>query len=103
MMSYVSLIDATLITLVLVSGMILWKTVSFLKKLDKNKVYYTLLITLIIAIIIEYRGVYLLNKWQYSSLMPVIFGVGLSPLVQLAITGLISFFIVQRLLYFKIL
>jgi len=34
-----------------------------------------------------------LGRWQYTSKMPLIFGVGLSPLLQLAITGSLGLFI----------
>lgn len=35
------------------------------------------------------------GKWDYASEMPVVFGIGLAPLVQLAILSLISVYIVK--------
>ena len=48
------------------------------------------LLGLITAIIIEIRGVYLLNRWSYNELMPIIFGIGLTPLIQIVITTLLA-------------
>ncbi len=33
-------------------------------------------------------------RWEYSQQMPIIFGVGVTPLLELAITGIISFAII---------
>jgi len=32
-----------------------------------------------------------LKRWEYSKQMPTIFGVGLTPLLELAVTGVITF------------
>ena len=53
---------------------------------------------LVVAVIIEYRAVYIYERWSYNLKMPTIYGIGLSPLVQLSITGLISLWIVGRLI-----
>ena len=36
------------------------------------------------------------GRWKYSKEMPVIFGVGITPLLQLAFTGVISIYIVSH-------
>ena len=33
------------------------------------------------------------KKWQYADTMPILFGVGVTPLVQLALTGVYSLYI----------
>ncbi len=53
---------------------------------------------LVIAAIIEYRAVYIYERWSYNPKMPTILGIGISPLIQLSITGLISLWIVVRLI-----
>lgn len=59
--------------------------------LPKRKHYFIFLIFgIILAIFIEIKGVYILNKWSYSSSMPTLFGLGISPLLQLAITSSLS-------------
>ncbi len=45
---------------------------------------------LLFAIFIEVRAVFFENRWEYSSLMPTIFGIGISPLIQLVITGILA-------------
>jgi hypothetical protein len=56
---------------------------------------YSLIIVmgLAVAVFIEMRNLGV--AWNYNSLMPTVFGIGLSPLVQLALTFLISMWIVK--------
>jgi hypothetical protein len=44
---------------------------------------------------VEYVSVNFLHIWAYTSGMPMLFMVGLSPLLQLSITGLVSIFIAR--------
>ena len=50
-------------------------------------------LTMVFAAIDE---VYSLRKgrWKYSTAMPTVFGVGLTPLIELGVTGLLALFIV---------
>ncbi len=34
------------------------------------------------------------GKWEYSAAMPIVFSVGITPLIQLALTGLLSIYII---------
>ncbi len=97
LMSYVSTIDALLILLgyfiiSLKSGF------SWPNNRNKNNYITFSVIVFIFALWIEYRGVYILKKCSYNELMPILFGFGLSPLIQLITTGLLTFFISKRLL-----
>lgn len=38
-----------------------------------------------------------LGRWAYTSTMPTIFGIGISPLIQLALTGILSLMIIKYL------
>lgn len=38
-----------------------------------------------------------LGRWQYTASMPLIFGVGLTPLLEIALTGLIAVWLVAAL------
>lgn len=40
------------------------------------------------AVIIEVKDIYIFEQWAYSDAMPIVFGLGVSPLLQLAVTGL---------------
>lgn len=42
-----------------------------------------------------------LGRWEYTQAMPTLFGIGISPLIQLALTGVISLFLSRK--FFKIL
>ena len=37
------------------------------------------------------------GRWSYSAFMPTIFGIGISPLFQLLVTGWISLFITRKI------
>jgi len=41
---------------------------------------------------VEYLYVYILHAWSYTPAMPLLFGVGLTPLLQIAATGLVAVF-----------
>jgi hypothetical protein len=56
------------------------------------------LVGLVVAAVIEYRAVYLMGIWAYNSYMPTIFGIGVSPLVQLSITGILAIVLTGKLL-----
>ncbi len=99
MIGYVAIVDASLIVVMYAVIAILWKNFSWIKQMNKKQNYTFITIGLIIAVIIEYKGVFLQQKWSYSSLMPTIFGIGLSPLLQLSITGMLVLFITRGLLY----
>lgn len=45
---------------------------------------------IILAAGIEYVSVYVQGRWAYLPAMPTVFGIGISPLFQLAVTGLIA-------------
>lgn len=93
--------------LVATLGDLFWITVVFAAVSLKNKGFkwvdkpswidYGLIIILglIIAVFIELNGVGG-GRWAYNSLMPTIFGIGLTPLIQLATTAIISLWLVKK-------
>lgn len=54
-----------------------------------------------VAAVIEYRAVFVDHRWTYSPIMPTVFGIGLSPLIQLSATGLMSIWLAKAVLYGK--
>jgi len=54
------------------------------------------LLGLIIAAFIEIINLNL-GRWKYTAVMPTFFGIGISPLIQLAFTGIISLIIIKKL------
>lgn len=95
MIIYASFVDAFFISLIFVVGCFIFGK-QWLKYYNRLKISYTIIFAVIIATIIEIKAFYF-NQWSYTELMPTIFGLGLSPLVQLAITGIIVFKIVKNL------
>tara|TARA_Y100000310_G_C20651084_1_gene799505 strand:+ start:1055 stop:1483 length:429 start_codon:yes stop_codon:yes gene_type:complete len=90
--------DAIIITIIFI-------IISFKNK-DKNlkwinkpkKLDYIIMIIsgLIVAIFIELRALRI-ERWAYKPIMPTILGIGLSPLLQLATTGILTILILTFL------
>jgi hypothetical protein len=96
LISYASLIDAICIAFIFLAGCFIFRKV-WMKPYDKKQILFTAVIGIIIAVVIEERAL-ISHRWSYTALMPTIFGIGVSPLVQLAITGVLSIIITSRIL-----
>lgn len=112
----VSFVDAGILTAVFLVGFLVWPSETSLaspakrakggkewnwlnttlRKSDFLRLAYFLVATISIAIWIEIKGVYILGEWSYLPTMPTIFGLGLSPLLQLSTTGFLSFWILKK-------
>jgi len=98
MVLYASSIDALLILGVFCVGCLFFKGDCWLEHYRGKELLFTILLGLGIATIIEVKALFF-EQWSYTTLMPTIFGIGLSPLVQLAVTGALSMFITSKLFY----
>lgn len=98
MLLYVSAIDSLIILLIYLFVAVLWRDMLWLGKMNVKQAITACLAGLIIAAVIEYRKVAVLKEWSYTLLMPTIFGIGLSPLLQLSTTALLTFWVVRKLL-----
>jgi hypothetical protein len=76
-----------------VSRKLLW-----VSRREKRWALAFVLIGLVVAAVIEYRAVYLESIWAYNPYMPTLFGIGVSPLVQLSVTGMLAIAITEKLL-----
>lgn len=97
MIGYVSLVDALLLIGIFAVGVLIWKNFFWFKDINKKKYWYIIASAIAIAIAIEVKGVYIFNQWSYNELMPTVFGIGISPLLQLAVTGLISVLLIRKI------
>ncbi len=97
MMWYVSVMDGLSVLFLYVVTGFLFKNFFWIKTLQNTRLALFAGLALLLAALIEYRGVYLQARWSYNGLMPVVFGIGLSPFVQLAITGVVALWITRRL------
>ncbi len=96
LISYVSIIDS-LIILLMYSVVGLFYGSLWMEEIERTSFYLFLVLGLIVAAFIEYKAIFVLNKWSYTELMPTIFGIGFSPLIQLSFTGLLTILIVRKL------
>ncbi len=96
MMTHMSLMDAVTILGIYLAVAFFEKNLLWLKNFNKKNIVVFFVLGLIVAVLAEFNSVYLTKEWQYNSYMPIIFGIGLSPLVQLSITGLLSIWLAKR-------
>lgn len=88
MMTRVSLTDAALLLVIAVTGAVVWRDRQWLLHRDTRRQWYLIGAALLLAAIIEIKAVFLWQQWSYTTLMPTFFGLGVSPLLQLAATGI---------------
>jgi len=98
MVLYASFIDALLIFGIFCAGCMLFKGDCWLENYKGKEFAFTIALGILIAAIIEIKAIFL-EQWRYTALMPTFLGIGLSPLVQLGITGALSMFITSKLFY----
>jgi len=97
MIFYAASIDAIILFFMLLVGALVWRNKEWFAVMDYKKYLYFIITAIAAAVFMEVRAVYFLHSWSYSNLMPIVFGVGLSPLTQLALTGLLSIWLVRVL------
>ncbi len=101
MISYVAGVDGLLILAMYLFMAVGLREMLWLQEMNKKQGCAVFLLGMVIAAMIEYRKVFLVKAWKYSPLMPTIFGIGLSPLLQLSMTGTLALWLTRRLLYQK--
>lgn len=99
MINYVSIVDCFVILGIYVFVGIIWKEMFWLRKMNRMHGYAVFIAGILIAAVIEYRNVIMLKVWNYNQFMPTMFGIGISPLFQLSITGLLACWITGRIFY----
>jgi|SRR3989344_4103047 len=96
---YIHLVIASLTDMTILLGIFIIvslknKSFKWIKNPSKLDYLFVAFVALVVAIIIEIINLNL-GRWEYKDLMPTIFGIGISPLIQLALTGIISLFIMR--------
>ncbi len=94
---YATSVDAVLIVAIYGLVSLVSRNMRWFEEKKKTPLILFILLGLITAVFIEIRAVYFQNRWSYSSLMPMVLGIGLSPLIQLAITGLLATRVTQNI------
>ena len=85
----VTLKDALMVVIIYLAIAVLLKNWNWPKGFNKGWIF--LWITLPVwQGIVEYYSAYVYNRWEYSDLMPLIFGIGISPLLQMLLLPTIA-------------
>ncbi len=87
-------IDGILITLIFLINIFLKKDFNWINKPKKRDYYLLAFLGLLFAATIEIKSK-VFNSWNYNEYMPLIFGIGISPLIQLAVTGILTLKIIR--------
>lgn len=101
MVTVVSGADASLIVGIYLMVSLLWRNALWLRMFAGKQIVTSALIGVVLALAIEYRHMTVLKTWTYGPLMPTLFGIGISPLIQLSTTGIIAFWFTRRMLYIR--
>ncbi|HLC81760.1 MAG TPA: hypothetical protein VJH68_03815 [Candidatus Nanoarchaeia archaeon] len=73
------------------------RNVNWIKNSGKSDYLKVVFLGLAIALAIEIINLNL-ERWEYTVAMPTLFGIGISPLVQLAVTGVVSLMLIKQIM-----
>lgn len=86
---FASFADVIIISIIFLIVSLKNKNLDWIKKPAKLDYLLIIILGLLVAIFIE-LGALKLGQWAYTEIMPTIFGIGLTPLVQLFVTAILS-------------
>ena len=72
------------------------RNLSWIDKPKKSDYIHLVILGIITSALIETINLNL-GRWEYKLIMPTIFGIGISPLIQLAVTGVFSLIIIKKI------
>ena len=99
MMLHVSSVDSLIVLGLYLLVSICSRDLFWIKRFSRGPVSVFAIAGLVVAAAIEYRAVFYDNRWLYKKAMPTLFGIGLSPLVQLSVTGLLAAWLTKEIFY----
>jgi len=99
MLLYVTTIDGLIIDALYLGVAVVSRRLFWIKPLLKRHQFAFACGGCAVAALIEYRAVFVVHRWAYKPAMPTVFGIGLSPLIQLIATGLLSIWLARAVLY----
>ena len=98
MMNYVSAMDSLAVLIIYLMTAILWRDWLWLENIRRGQLLTAFVIGVILAWLIEYFNVFVHHEWNYKQEMPLIFHVGVSPLIQLSVTSLMAFIFTRKIM-----
>lgn len=101
MMLHVSSVDGLIVLGLYLFVSICWRDLFWIERSGRAPVITFAIAGLAVAAAIEVRAVFYYHKWIYKAAMPTLFGIGLSPLIQLSVTGLFAAWLTREILYGK--
>jgi hypothetical protein len=99
MLLYVSLMDGLIISGVYLGIGLIWWNLLWVKNVTIVRILSFAFGGMGVAAIIEHLAIFHDQRWDYKEEMPTVLGIGVSPLVQLSITGLLAVWLTRELLY----
>ena len=90
-----SFTDAIIILAIFIIVSLKNKNLNWLNKPSRLDYALIIILSLLIAIAIETWALNI-GRWAYNNFMPTIFGIGLTPLIQLAVTSLVALWMVRK-------
>ncbi len=96
-MFYASFFDMIIIFLCFLFGGFIWDNFDWYKKINFIKILFIFTFLLSFATFIEVRAIFIMDRWAYNSSMPTIFGIGVSPLLQLPVCFFFSLFVLRKI------
>lgn len=101
MLIYVSSVDGLMVLGLYLSVSIVWLKLFWITLFMKRQLLVFAFLGVAAAAIVEYLSIFHYHRWMYKKNMPTVFGIGISPLFQLSITGLLAVWLTRELLYGK--
>lgn len=95
---YTSIIDASIILAIYLGIALLRQNILWIKNMRMKDAVLAIFSGIIIAFLIEWNGL-AREKWEYNQYMPLVplVKIGLSPLLQMGILPLVTFFAVKKI------
>ena len=87
--------DLLLLTMIFVAVSLKNKNISWIQKPKKFDYFLIAILGIVFAVFIEKRAE-ILHLWSYNANMPLIYGMGLTPLIQLALTGIFVLWLMDK-------
>lgn len=87
--------DVSFLIFILLFVSMFKRSVDWIFKAEELDYLFVFIFGVMIGLVIEYRSVGV--RWSYLDSMPMIFGIGVSPLLQLGVTGVLGLWVVNKL------